>query len=119
MNNSITLYIKHQKSYLLFLIVVFVLPLALFFQFSSLALPKVQYAVLVVLFASQYGFFREKEFHKKIEKDVAKILNKEMGRTPSLKDIHRRSNQIVYYRGVSIVITALCVVVLMLIYQEF
>lgn len=119
MNNSFALYIKHQKVYLLFLLVLFVLPLALFLQFSTYVLPKVQYVVLAVLFASQYGFYREKDFHKKIEKDVTNTLKKELARVPSQKEIHARSMQIVYYRGVSIVITALCILALMLFFQEF
>ena len=119
MNKSFVLYIKHQKAYLLFLIALFVLPLGLFFQFSTYVLPKVQYVVLVVLFVSQYVFYREKDFQQKIEKDVATILKKELGRVPSTKEIHSRSVQIVYYRGVSIVITALCILALMLFFQEF
>lgn len=119
MTKSISLYIKHQKCYLLFLIVLFVLPLALFFQFSTYELPKVQYAVLAGLFVSQYVFYREYEFQQKIEKDVTNILKNELGRVPSKKEIHARSDKVVYFRGVSIVITALCILGLMLIYQEF
>ncbi len=116
---SILLYLKHQRGYLLLLILLFVIPLALFFQFSTYELPKVQYVVLIGLFVSQYVFYREYEFQQKIEKDVTRILKQELGRIPSKKEIHARSDQVVYYRGVSIVITALCILGLMLIYQEF
>tara|TARA_R110000868_G_scaffold258137_11_gene515441 strand:- start:367 stop:726 length:360 start_codon:yes stop_codon:yes gene_type:complete len=119
MTKLVVLYFKHQKTYLLFLIVVFALPLGLFLQFSTYVLPKVQYVVLGALFASQYIFYREKDFHKKIEKDVTRVLKKELGRVPSRKEIHARSLQIVYFRGVSIVITALCILALMLYFQEF
>jgi len=68
---------------------------------------------------SQYVFYREYDFQQKIEKDVTNILKRELGRVPSKKEIHARSDQVVYFRGVSIVITALCVLGLMLIYQEF
>lgn len=119
MNKSIARYFKHQKGYLLFLIVLFVVPLGLFFQFSTYVLPKVQYAVLGMLVVSQYVFYREKDFQQKIEKDVVRALKKELGRVPSMKEIHYRSNQIVYYRGVSIIITALCILALMLFFQQF
>lgn len=119
MMKAIAVYIKHQTPYLLMLIAVFVVPLALFFQFSTLELPKVQYAVLVLLFASQYVFYREKDYQKKIEKRVADTLRKELGRVPSNKEINARSIEVTYYRGVSIVIAALGVVMLMLIYQKF
>ncbi|MBH46915.1 MAG: hypothetical protein CME71_01955 [Halobacteriovorax sp.] len=119
MNKAITLYIKHQKTYLPVLLVIFVLPLGLFLEFSTYVLPKVQYVVLAALFASQYVFYREKDFLKKIEKDVTNSLRKELARVPSMKEIHARSMRVVHYRGVSIVITALCILALMLIYQEF
>ena len=119
MSRHIALYLKHQKAYLLFLIVLFVVPLALFFQYSTYELPKVQYVELIGLFVSQYVFYREYDFQQKIEKDVTNILKRELGRVPSKKEIHARSDQVVYFRGVSIVITALCVLGLMLIYQEF
>tara|TARA_R110000868_G_scaffold117600_11_gene312367 strand:+ start:32129 stop:32539 length:411 start_codon:yes stop_codon:yes gene_type:complete len=119
MKNSIAIYLKHQKAYQLFLLVIFVVPLALFLQFSTYVLPKVQYVVLGALFASQYIFYREKDFHKKIEKDVTSALKKELGRVPSQKEIHARSVRITYHRGVSIVITALCILALMLYFQEF
>lgn len=110
---------KHQKAYLLFLLVLFVVPLALFFQFSTYELPKVQYVVLIGLFVSQYVFYREYDFQQKIEKDVTNILKKELGRVPSKKEIHARSDKVVYFRGVSIVITALCILAVMLFFQQF
>jgi branched-subunit amino acid ABC-type transport system permease component len=119
MKDSISIYLKYQVPYLLFLVAIFVVPLALFFQFSTLELPKVQYAVLVMLFVSQYVFYREKDYQAKIEKRVAETLKKELGRVPSNKEINARSIKVTYYRGVSIVITALCVVILMLIFQKF
>lgn len=115
----IVTYFKYHTAYLLMLMIVFVAPLALFFQFSTLELPKVQYAVLVMLFASQYVFYREKDYQKKIEKRVADTLKKELGRVPSNKEINARSIQVTYYRGISIVIAAIGVVVLMLIFQKF
>lgn len=119
MTRPIVVFFKHQTLYLLLLIAVFVAPLALFFKFSTLELPKVQYAVLVMLFVSQYVFYREKDYQKKIEKRVGDTLRKELGRVPSNKETNARSIQVTYYRGVSIVIAALGVVMLMLIFQKF
>lgn len=117
--NSLKIYLKHQSSYLLQLVVVFVIPLALFFQFSTYEIPKVQYAFLVLLFGTQYVFYREKDFQRKIEKSVAESLKRELGRTPSNKEINNRLIKITYYRGVSIIITALSIIALMLIFQKF
>lgn len=95
------------------------MPLLLFFQFSTYALPKVQYVILAALFASQYFFYRKIDFQQRIEKDVISVLNKELGRVPSKREIVHRLDQVVYFRGVSIAIAALCILGVMLIFQKF
>lgn len=119
MTNSLVLYIKHQKSYLLFLLVIFVLPLGLFLQFSSYEVPKIQYVFLATLLVSQYVFYREKDFRRKIESHVTSILQKELKRVPSRKEIYARSNQVIYYRGISIIISTLSILLLMVYFREF
>ncbi len=119
MSNSIVLYIKHQKFYLAFLMGLFVLPLGLFLQFSTYQLPKVQYVFLATLFVSQYVFYKEKTFHRKIEGSVTGILKKELGRIPSRKEIYARSSQVVYFRGLSIVFSALSILILMVYFKQF
>jgi len=119
MKKSISIYCKHQIHYLIFLLVLFVVPLMLFFQFSSYALPKVQYVVLAALIASQYFFYRKHEFQQKIEKDVISALKKELGRLPSKSEIVFRLDQVVSFRGVSIAITVLCILGVMLFFQKF
>jgi len=113
------LYIYHQKNYALFLLVVFLIPLALFFQFSPYDLPKVQYVVLAVLFFSQYMTFNEKSFHKRIEKRVSKSLSSELGRTPSRNEIAERSRLIVYFRGITISACFLFIMFLMFYFKKF
>ena len=119
MNKTITRYFATQSLYLLTLIVIFVLPLVIFFEFSTLELPKVQYAVLILLFATQYVLFREKDFHKKIEKAVIKDLTKEMGRLPSANVIHARCMQMTSFRSATIIICAVLILVAMIYYQKF
>lgn len=113
------IYLKHQVRYLLFLLALFVAPLALFFQFSTYELPKVQYVVLASLFASQYFFYRKSEYKQKIEKQVVTVLKDELGRVPSKNEIVQRLDKIVSLREVSIALTALCIVCIMLIFQRF
>jgi hypothetical protein len=119
MSRSIILYIKHQKFYLLFLMNLFVLPLGLFLQFSTYELPKVQYVFLAALLVSQYVFYREKDFRRKVEDSITRVLNKELGRVPSRKEIHTRTSQVIHYRGLSIVISVLSILILMVYYGEF
>ena len=119
LNKSLNIYLRHQLGYLIFLLSIFVLPLGLFFQFSTYELPKVQYVFIISLFASQYVFYNEKNFRKKISAKVAESLQKEMNRVPSGKDIILRSDKVVYYRGVSIILSGLGILVLMVIFKEF
>ncbi len=112
-------YFKHQFQYLIFLLGVFVIPLGLFLHFSPYQVPKVSYVVMGALFISQYVFYREKEYRSKIRDKVTKVLKSEAGRIPSGKEVIRRSDQIIQFRGVSIVTCALCVLVLMFIYKAF
>lgn len=119
MIKSISLFIKYQTGYLLFLIILFVLPLGLFFQFSTYALPKVQYVFLAVLFISQSYYYSEKGFHRKIKKRVTKSLEKELKKIPSSKVIYARSISIERHRSISIALTTLCIFALMIYFQEF
>ncbi|MCF8059943.1 MAG: hypothetical protein K9K67_11640 [Bacteriovoracaceae bacterium] len=119
MRKTIALYIKHQSTYLIFLMALFVLPLGLFLQFSTYKLPKVQYVILATLFVSQYVFYREKVFRRKIENDVARILKNEFARIPSRKEIHARSSLVIQYRGFSIIVSALSILALMVYFKEF
>lgn len=119
MIKSIAIFIKYQKGYLVFLLMLFVLPLGLFFQFSTYNLPKVQYVFLAALFISQFVYYSEKKFHRKIKKNVVKTLKKELNKNPSLKEITRRSIQIEFHRNISIALTALGIFALMIHFQQF
>lgn len=119
MSKSIAQYIKHQKAYILFLMGIFVLPLGLFLQFSPYQLPKIQYVVLATLIASQYFFYREKDFRRRIEGEVTRMLKKELGRIPSRKEIHARSSLVIQYRGFSIVVGVLSILAMMVYFKEF
>ena len=77
------------------------------------------YVFLIGLFASQYSFYREKDFRRKIKEPVTETLKKESNKIPSLREIHQRSSKIVYYRGVSIIMTAICILGVMIYFQEF
>lgn len=112
-------FFKYQINYLLFLLGIFVLPLGLYFQFSPYKAERLPLVILGVLFVSQYAFYREKDFRKKIEQEVTQSLKKELGRLPSGKEVILRSTSVVQYRGVSIVLSALIILILMIIYKEF
>lgn len=113
------LYLKYQSPYLVFLILVFVLPLELYLEFSPYKAEHLPLVVLGVLFVSQYAFYKEKDFRKKIESRVTESLKRELGRIPSGKEVIARSDVVVQHRGVSIVISALVMFILMFLYKEF
>lgn len=115
----LTHYFRYQLNYLLFLIIVFVLPLWLYLQFSPYKAQYLPLVILGVLFLSQYAFYREKDFRKKIEGKVSESLKRELGRLPSGKEVIARSDVVVQHRGVSIVLSALSMFILMVLYKEF
>lgn len=113
------IYIKSELAYLALLFIFFVLPLGLFFQFSSYPLPKIQYVVLGVLLLSQYFFYSEKAYRRRTECKASLQLRKEMGKMPSIKITNARVNLLIVCRGVSICTAALSVLTLMVIYRQF
>lgn len=119
MGNSIYIFVKHQKSYLFFLIGLFVLPLGILFQFSPYPVHKIQYVFLTTLLVSQLYFFNNKVFHRKIKGEVTNSLEKEFKKVPSAKEIRARSIQVEKHRNLSIAFTCFCIFLLMLIFQEF
>lgn len=119
MMKSIVLYIKFQLPYLVFLMSIFVIPLGLFFKFSTYQLPKVQYVILTVLILSQYYFFKEKVFRKKIEEKMTSHLKKELGKLPSRKEIIERSSTVIQYRGINIALSSLSIFLLMVVFNKF
>ncbi len=112
-------FFKHLGGYLAFLVSLFVLPLALFLQFSPYKEPRITYVFLICLFASQYAYYQEKKYRKKIENSVRDVLKQEFDRLPSRKEIIQRSDRIVQGRGICIIITALLIIGLMIVYKAF
>jgi len=119
MITSLTLYIKNQMGYLLLLHLIFVIPLALFFQFSKYSLPKIQYFDLAFLLIYQYAFYNEKKYRRKIEPGVLSQLNKELKRTPSNEEINERLSFNVVSRGFTLVTAIVGILFIMVIYRKF
>jgi hypothetical protein len=119
MGKSLILFIKYQKGYFFYLLILFVLPLGLLFQFSPYPVHKIQYIFLATLLASQSYYYRQKDFYRKIESKVTGSLKKELRRTPSLKEISSRSVRIEQHRSICIGLATTCIFLLMLYFQEF
>lgn len=113
------IYIKSELLYLVLLLLAFVVPLGLFFQFSSYPLPKVQYVVLGVLLVSQYFFSSEKSYRRRVESKASLQMRREIGKTPSIKMINSRVNQLIVFRGISVSIAAFAILSIMVIYRQF
>lgn len=88
-------------------------------EFSPYKAERLPLVVLAVLFISQYAFYREKDYRRKIESIITDTLKLELDRLPSGKEVILRANIVVQHRGVSIVLCALCLIILMFIYQQF
>lgn len=116
---SFFIYIKNQIGYLSLLFFLFVIPLAMFFQFSTYPLPKVQYVVLGFLLVFQYAFYNEKKYRRKIRPKIIRQLQKERKRTPSNMEINNRTNLAVDCRDVTIILAVLAIILLMIYFKQF
>ena len=116
---NLTLYFKSQFIYWFTLNLVFVLPLVLFFQFSTYPLPKVQYVFIATLVVSQYVFIREKDWMKSKEAYVINQLKMELGKVPSNQEIITRQLLLSNFRSLSIGITAFEILLIMFWYKQF
>lgn len=110
---------KHQLGYLLFLLGLFALPLFLYLAFSPYKADFLPTVVLGVMVLSQYGFYNEKDFRKKMEGPVSDILQRELKRVPSRSEIIKRSSKIIQMRGMSIILVGLLLLMLMILYRQF
>jgi hypothetical protein len=111
--NQLTLFFKHQWTYLLFLVSVFFIPLFLFLKFSPFEVPQVSFVFLGFLLASQFLFYEEKKYRARIKNNVTHILQRELGKIPSQQEIIKRSTLVVQLRGISIMFCALLILILM------
>lgn len=119
MFEKVSIYLRNQSGYFLFLFFLFVVPLALFFQFSTYPLPKVQYVFIGAMVASQYIFYREKDYLRKVEPKAIKQLQKELSRVPSSKEVNLRLIAIAHGRSLSIGLNAFLILLVMFWYKQF
>ncbi len=111
---TISVYFKHHLKSLIFLLSIFVLPLLLFRLFSPYQEPRVSYVFLLVLILSQYLFYNEKNRRKDNENRVFDVLQGELGRVPSKKEINKRANEVAQLRGVSILVTGILILLIII-----
>jgi hypothetical protein len=116
---GIKIFISTQKTFFSLLFLFFVLPLGLFFHYSSYPLPYVQYVILGYLVIFQYAFFNEKNYRNKVEEKAKRQLGNELGRTPSKSEIVVRVSFFVDCRFVSVFLNSLFIVILMVFYRQY
>lgn len=116
---KLMLYFRAQFGYWCLLNLIFVVPLALFFQFSTYPLPKVQYVFIATLVVSQYVFIREKDWMKSKEAYVINQLKEELGKVPSNQEIITRQLLLSNFRSLSIGITAFEILLIMFWFKQF
>ena len=119
MNRKIIQILKFELKTIFLLYTLFVIPLALFYKFSSYPLPNIQYVLLGILFLWGYFLVDEVKYRNKIENRVVKLMKKDLGRTPSKKEIVIKVRELADGRLVSIVFTALGIFGCMLYFNQF
>jgi hypothetical protein len=117
MGKNVYLHIKNQYRYFLFLLCLFVIPLALFLKYSVYKVPKIDYAVLGALIISQYFLYKEKLFRKKVQPKIVSQLERELKRTPSNKEIYARFHLISHGRKMAIAFASV-IILMMIVFMD-
>ena len=111
--------LKFELKTIFMLYCLFVLPLILFFKYSTYPLPNIQYVFLGILFLWGYFLVDEVKYRNKIEDRVVRLMKKESGRIPSKKEIVIKVRELADGRFVSIVLTALGIFTCMVYFNQF
>lgn len=119
MFKTLLTFFKNQFGYIGLLFSLYVIPLALFFEFSPYPVPYIQYAVLGIIVLFHYVYFNERNFRHKIEPRISKQLQSELKRVPAGKEVIQRVNSVVQGRGISIVLTLLGIFCVMVYFKKF
>jgi hypothetical protein len=119
MNSKIYQIIKFELKTIVLLYSLFVIPLILFYKFSSYPLPNIQYVLLGILFLWGYFLVDEVKYRNKIEDKVVKLMKRDLGRIPSKKEIVIKVRELGDGRFVSIVLTALGIFGCMIYFNQF
>jgi uncharacterized membrane protein len=112
-------FLKNQIGYIGLLFLLYVIPLALFFEYSPYPVPFIQYAVLGVIILFHYVYFNERSFRLKMEFRISKQLLSELKRVPSGKEKLLRANLVVQGRGISVLLALIGVFVVMVYFKKF
>jgi len=118
MFNAITLYIKVQGLYAFFLLIFIISPLILFFHFSPYQIPYIEWAILFILFLSQYFLYDEKKNLAHLRNKFNFQLQKELKRSPSKNDIELRLG---FYRSTrlgTVIFTGIIIILISMIYNK-
>jgi hypothetical protein len=113
------IWLQSQLAFFSVLLLLFVLPLGLFFQFSPYPAPKIQYVFLGGLFIFGYLRSNEKSYRKSISGLVIEQLKKENGKLPAQNLVAQREELIVKLRMSSIVIAGIMILGIMFWYNKF
>ena len=81
-------------------------------------LKYIEYTFLGILILSQFAFFNETKFKKRIEELVKGSLAKELKKIPSKSLIIKRQGEVVTLRGSSIAITVMFIISIIIYYQK-
>ena len=112
------LYLKLEGLGLLKLILIFNLPLLLFYIFAPYPLPNIQFVFLGVLVFSQYVIFSEKKYRAKNEERSKKSLSSELNRVPSTSEISLRLIKMFQFHGASVIICGLNIIIIAILFSR-
>lgn len=115
----IFLYLKHILIKLIPAFTLLVLPLGLFYHYSTYPLPYIQYVFLGFIFLKDYYFHNEDKARRGLEKKAKLEISKQIGKTPNHKAIVKRINQYYLSKHIANAFNILAIIVLTIIYKKF
>ncbi|MDC1175609.1 hypothetical protein OAT67_09435 [Bacteriovoracaceae bacterium] len=113
------LFFKIHLMELIKMILIFDLPLLLFFLFSPYPLPNIHFVFLIVLIVSQYVFKSEKKYKNLHYKSAEMQLKRELKRIPSINEVNIRLMKMFQFHGASIIFTGLLIIIITIFFGQF
>lgn len=112
------LYFKIQGLRLLKMLLIFNLPLLLFFLFSPYPLPNIHFVFLLLLVVSQYVFLSEKKYKNLNYKNAEEDLKRELRRIPSINEVNIRLMKMFQFHGASIILSGIIIIIITVLFGQ-
>lgn len=110
---------KHTLLSILPALILGVIPLGLFYHYSTYPLPYIQYVFIAAIFLKDYYFHNEDKARKSLVNKAKLEVSKQIGKTPNHKAIVKRIDQYYLSKHIANGFNILAIIILTIIYKKF